>query len=167
MVKPERQQLLLPLLIAGMIVLAVLMAALSSERTESEPFANRSAHSSSSEGYKAWYLANRKAGLPLSVWERPFEDLHTLPAPATMLIVEPYTVARTEIIFGQQEIESLMDWVSQGNTLVLLDDFKRYGSARLLRQLHLRITTDPRPAPFTLAHRIRLPYWAAISTNRC
>ena len=95
----------------------------------------RSIYNDSPTGYRAWWLACQKSHVLLEAWEKPFSKLNTMPASATMLIVEPFTFSKSSVLFGQEEAEATLDWVEQGNTLVLLDDFRRYGSQRIAEQL--------------------------------
>ena len=155
----------LPILLLCLASLIVLMTALNPEQPSPEPIANRSIYSNASSGYRAWYLASKKAGAPMRVWEKSFLKLEQMPAPATMLIVEPYTVSKTSVIFGQKEATQLLDWVADGNTLVLLDDFRRFGSNSLAYTLSLNIehwkkpligtsgTSLPKPSPVHIANK--------------
>jgi hypothetical protein len=126
-------------------VLAAALALLSPDQPETEPLANRSVYNYGATGYRAWYLASKKAGIPILTWERSFAHLDEMPSPATMLMVEPYTVAKTSIIFGKKEGLYLLKWVEEGNTLVLLDSFKRYGSDFMADILSLDIHTRKKP----------------------
>lgn len=133
------QGILLAILLICLAVLGTLLTLLSPTQPQSEPLANRSIYNSDVSGYRAWYLTNKKAGIPMRPWEKSFANLAALPAPATMLMVEPYTVAKTSIIFGKKEAAMLLAWVSEGNTLVLLDDFRRYGSNSIAYDLALQV----------------------------
>jgi hypothetical protein len=146
----------LPILLVVLVVLVTLhtMLAPNQPNNPEEPLANRSIYNSAPTGYRAWYLASKKAGLPLLVWERSFSHLNELPSPSTMLIVEPYAVDKNSIIFGDKEVARLMYWVQQGNTLVLLDNFNRYGSSYVVNTLALRLapgTDTPNTLPRTLS----------------
>lgn len=153
---PRRPVFILPLLLMALIVMVALLTMLSPERSQPEPFANRSIYNNAPSGYKAWYLANRKAGLPMTAWERSFSDLDQVPEPATMLIVEPFTVAQSHITFGRDEVNTLLTWVSRGNTLVLLDDFKRYGSEYFLQVMSQKVRNAPGSANLPL-HALAKP----------
>lgn len=142
----SRSGLLLSLLGVCMLFLVGLLTLVASPQPEAEPFMDRSIFNSGPSGYRAWMLVNQKSGLPLIPWQQSFSDLKSLPRPAVMVIVEPYTVARSQVIFGRKEAEALLDWVAQGNTLILLDDFKRYGSQHLLRRLELTLNSLSPPA---------------------
>lgn len=147
MARPSGKAVLLPLLLLGLVILVFLLTMLTQPGMEAEPFANRSIYNSDGTGYRAWYLASRKAGLPMSIWQKPFRNINELPTPSTMLLVEPYTVARTSITFGPQDTRALLSWVEEGNTLILLDDFQRRGSESLLTRLGLNIRIQASDAP--------------------
>ncbi len=152
-----KQMLSLPILLLCLAGLIVLMTALNPEQPSTEPIANRSIYSSAPTGYRAWYIASKKAGAPMRVWEKPFLKLEQMPAPATMLMVEPYTVAKTSVIFGQKEATRLLDWVADGNTLVLLDDFRRFGSNSLAYTLSLEIERNRQAASTKAGNRSKQP----------
>jgi hypothetical protein len=133
------QNWILPILLLVLAGLVTVLTMLSPNQQNAEPLADRSIYNSAPTGYRAWYLTSKKAGIPILVWEKPFFHLHELPSPATMLIVEPYTVDKSSIIFGDKEVTSLLKWVQQGNTLVLLDNFKRYGSSYVTHVLALEL----------------------------
>lgn len=133
------QNWILPVLLFMLAGLVIVLTILSPNQQNAEPLADRSIYNSAPTGYRAWYLTNQKAGIPILVWEKSFLHLNELPSPATMLIVEPYTVDKSSVIFGEKEVASLMRWVQQGNTLVLLDNFKRYGSSYVTQGLSLQL----------------------------
>lgn len=142
--KIRKEALLLPLLLLGMAVLVSLTTLMAKQpHQDSESLSNRSVYNYGASGYKGWFLASQKAGLPIQSWEESFDELKTLPYPATMLIIKPYTVSGSEIIFGRNEAERLLKWVAQGNTLILLDDFGRYGANTIANRLSLSIFRKP------------------------
>ncbi len=132
--------LVIPVLLIGLALLITVSTLLtqSGPKTQ-ESIVDRSVYSSGPTGYKAWFLSAQKAGLPIQSWENSFNELHTLPQPATMLMVKPYTVSDAKIIFGRKDTDRLLQWVAAGNTLVILDDFKRFGSNALAYQLNLSV----------------------------
>lgn len=140
--RPLNQSLVLTALFIALAILGVIYALLSPEPQPAEPLSDRSIYNTAPTGYRAWYLTNQKAGVPMRPWQKAFTELDAMPAPATLLMVEPYTVAKTSIIFGQKEAAMLLKWVAQGNTLVLLDDFRRYGSNSIAYTLALEIERD-------------------------
>lgn len=96
------------------------------ENSDFEYFSNRSVFNGKPTGYRAWHVLLEKTGLPVMVWRKDFQSLEELPGPATMIMLEPYTVAGTrDVVFGNRDLELLMNWVSKGNTLVFADDFTR------------------------------------------
>jgi hypothetical protein len=136
---PWQKRWLLP----GLLLVLTVMVALSTLSTQmpagNEPLANRSIYNNGPSGYRAWWLACQKSGLGFVSWEKPFEKLGTLPESATMLVVEPFTFSASEVLFGEEEAEATLDWVRRGNTLVLLDDFHRFGSYYVAQQVGLRV----------------------------
>jgi hypothetical protein len=147
MARDRFRNLWLPLMLGGLLILVFLMTQLSQPGMEAEPFANRSVFNNDATGYRAWFLASRKTGLPVRIWQKPFSKISELPGPATMLIVEPYTVSSTTTTFTHKDSRTLLAWVGRGNTLVLLDDFQRRGSEALLHQLEpsLKVQTAKNP----------------------
>lgn len=134
----KKRNLLIPVFLLGLAALTGLSTYIGQQNTSpQEALEESSIYNSGPSGYRAWYLAAQKAGLPIQAWENPLDDLETLPVPATMLIVQPYTVAGNQIIFGQKDVEKLLRWVGRGNSLVLLDDFTRNGSHLLATRLML------------------------------
>jgi hypothetical protein len=104
----------------------------------------RSVYNQGATGYRAWYLACKKANVLFEIWIRP---VASLPVSAngqlqtyTMLMVKPYSVVRQETSFTPAEAQQVLSWVTQGNTLVLLDDFKRSGSHTIAN--HVQLSTE-------------------------
>lgn len=135
------KQLAFVLAILGGLALLAFLISLRSAQGDSrrEIITQRSVYNSQPSGYRAWFLATEKAGLPIDIWRKPFSQLGQLPEPAAMLIVEPYTMAQSDVTFGEKEVDSLLGWVTRGNSLILLDDFKRHGAAHLLERLSLKL----------------------------
>ncbi|WP_373532373.1 DUF4350 domain-containing protein [Vampirovibrio sp.] len=135
----QKKALLLPLFLLGLAALTTLTTFLAQDqKPQTEALAQNSIYNNGPSGYKAWFLTAQKVGLPIQAWENSFEELDTLPVPSTMLIVKPFTVSGPNIVFGKNEASQLMAWVAKGNTLVLLDDFKRFGSNAMVRQLQFK-----------------------------
>jgi len=130
---------LLPGLLLLLAVLVGLSTLFSPSAQNGEPLANRSIYNTSASGYRAWWLACQKSGLGLTPWEKSFDKLDTLPGAATMLMVEPFTFSSSNVLFGEKEAELTLDWVRQGNTLVLLDDFHRAGSHAVAQKILARV----------------------------
>ena len=127
-------------LLGVLMILAMMYgAAFFSQKAERrEMMPSRSIHNAQPTGYMGWYLAAQQAGLKLHVWRRPFSRLAEMPEGSAMIVVEPHTVSGTQLVFGENESERLLQWVAKGNTLVLLDNFGRVGPNTLLRQLGWR-----------------------------
>jgi hypothetical protein len=135
-----QKTLLLPLFLLGLAGLTTLTTFLGQNpKAQTEALVENSIYNHGPSGYKAWFLTAQKIGLPLRVWESSFNELNTLPTPATMLIVKPFTVSGSSVVFGKKEAALLMQWVAKGNTLILLDDFNRFGSNALAQQLQLTV----------------------------
>lgn len=132
-----------PLVLVLTAALVGLSTLLTPPGSNQEPLPNRSIYNSAPSGYRAWWLSCQKAGLGIVPWEKPFSKLETLPESATMLIVQPLTFSKSNVLFGQQEANLTLSWVAQGNTLVLLDDFGRFGSKRLAEEV-LQTVHKPR-----------------------
>lgn len=145
--RPLNQNLLLTILLISLAGLGLLYTMLTPEPPMTEALPDRSIYNASPTGYRAWHLSNQKAGIPMRPWQKPFTELDAMPGPATMLMVEPYTVAKTSVIFGQKEAAMLLGWVAEGNTLVLLDDFRRYGSNAIAYTLALEVERSRQRQP--------------------
>jgi hypothetical protein len=141
---PERWVLL------GMFALLATLVALTTflapALENSEPLPNRSVYNSAPSGYRAWFLASQRSGITIVPWEKSFEKLNELPAEATMVLVEPLTYSQSATLFGRQETEQLLEWVAQGNSVVLLDHFRRNGSQAVLLAAYRSLALRP-PAP--------------------
>jgi hypothetical protein len=133
------------LLAAILLVLTMTTSEVAQQESgDFEYFTNRSVLNSKPSGYRAWYLAMERLGLPLMVWKRGFNQLDELVTPATMVIIEPYAVAGArEVVFGTRELELLMNWVSQGNTLILADDFSRRRMRSYAQTIGVPVTLRP------------------------
>jgi hypothetical protein len=129
-------------LLAGVVGLTTL---LSPGLQNQEPLANRSIYNSAPSGYRAWYLTSQKAGLAILPWEKSFAQIDLLPNPATMMLVEPYTLSKTSVLFSQKESEAVLAWVAKGNTLLLLDDFHRFGSQGIAQVALDRVASLRKP----------------------
>lgn len=136
------ERLLLPVLLLAMVLLGIIQTLLSVNPAMPEVLPNRSIHNNANSGYRAWHQTVKKAGLPVFPWIKPFSDLKALPEPVTMLLVEPYTVAKSSIVFGKKEAQALLQWVQKGNTVILLDDFQRSGSQEIAQQLDVIVTQN-------------------------
>lgn len=144
----NKKNLLLPVFLLGLAFLTGITTYLSQNSAPArEAMAESSIYNSGPSGYRAWFLAAQKSDLPIQTWENSFEDMESLPSPATMLIIQPYTVAGSAVIFGQKESDHLLRWVGQGNTLILLDDFTRSGSHTLAARLMLTPKRNSRSHP--------------------
>jgi len=134
----------------GMLALLAALVALTTflapALENSEPLPNRSVYNSAPTGYRAWFLASQRSGITIVPWEKPFEKLNELPAEATMVLVEPLTYSQSATLFGRQETEQLLEWVAQGNSVVLLDHFRRNGSQAVLLAAYRSLALRP-PAP--------------------
>lgn len=139
----KKESLLLPLFLLGLALLTGVTTYLAQDTPSTgEALVENSIYNNGPSGYRAWFLTAQKSGLPVKTWENGFEDINSLPSPATMLIIKPYTVAGTQVVFGQKETEQLLRWVGHGNTLLLLDDFRRSGSHTLASRLMLKAKKD-------------------------
>lgn len=157
----DRRGWVLALLIGLIAVLGLLAAAIDPRRPQDEPFSNRSIFNARPSGYKAWHLAAEKSGLSVTPWRKPFSELSDLPQPATMVIIEPYTVSDQRITFSPENVGALLHWVGQGNTLIVIDDFRRIGTALIPDALDL---PKPRPAQGNQKHyRLTLSETAAAA----
>lgn len=123
------------LLLSGAIFLTTLVK--SGQQGRDELMINRSVYNAKPSGYKAWYQTLQNAGVQTRIWRTPFSSLNKLPAPATMVIIEPYTYNDMTVTFGPKDIKSLLAWVEEGNTLVLLDTFQRKNIRKLLVPLRI------------------------------
>lgn len=143
----RKEALLIPLFLMGLAVLTALTTYLTQdEKTGREALVENSIYNGGPSGYKAWFLTAQKAGLPVKVWESGFDELNTLPLPSTVLIVKPFTVAGSKIVFGHKEADQLLDWVARGNNLVLLDDFSRTGSNAIAHRVMLNVRREVLPS---------------------
>jgi hypothetical protein len=145
-IRSLRKTLIVPFFLLGLAGLTTLTTFLDLHpKAQTEALPENSIYNNGPSGYKAWFLTVQKIGLPIRVWENSFNELNTLPTPATMLIVKPFTVSGASVVFGKKEAAMLMQWVGKGNTLILLDDFNRFGSSALARQLQLRVHQSTPP----------------------
>ncbi len=155
----SKEALWLTFLLAGIITfvgLATLFAP--PDHFGGEALVENSIHNAGPSGYKAWFMASQKSGLAIAAWEDSFDALNELPTPTTMLIVKPYTVTNDSVAFDKKETAKLLQWVAKGNTLVLLDDFRRVGSSALLErfQLDVRLPAPVKPKAPSPAPAMRL-----------
>lgn len=113
------------------------------ERSGDSAPVGRSIYSAAPSGSKAWYLTLKRSGLPLMVWDKPLLPHGGPPLPALLVLISP------ESGFDVREADALLDWVDRGHTVVLLDDFVRAGSVRILRRLahRLVLTSEAPPLP--------------------
>lgn len=153
---------LLILSLLGLVVLTFLYTMTSPQKAETTPLPNRSLYNAAPMGVRAWYLTLKKAGLPIKSWERAFKELSDIPHPSTMVIVEPYTVAQSSIIFGQKDIDALFQWVQRGNTLVFLDNWGRYGAQYILKRMNVAdlgvvVETYTIPASMQMPQTLSVP----------
>ncbi|HEY9746270.1 MAG TPA: DUF4350 domain-containing protein [Oculatellaceae cyanobacterium] len=107
-----------------------------------EDFVNRSIYNSAPSGSRAWYLAIKKSGIPVSLWEESFQELKALPGPATMLIIQPFAVISGRMVFDEAATQQLLTWVGQGNTLILLDDFQRPEAKAFIEHVGFRVIAE-------------------------
>jgi hypothetical protein len=144
----SKEALWLTFLLTGIVTFVGLATLLASPRHSSrEALVENSVHNAGPSGYKAWFMASQKSGLAIATWEDSFDTLNELPTPTTMLIVKPYTVTNNSIAFDGKETAKLLQWVAKGNTLVLLDDFRRTGSSALLERFHLDLRSPASVVP--------------------
>ena len=134
---------ILPGMLGVLIVLVFLSTLLAPSKSTQETLPNRSAYNAAETGTRAWYLAMQQSGVRVSLWEQPFAELTTLSQPTSMVIISPYTYSTDSAVFSPKEAEQLMGWVAQGNTLILLDDFRRAGSGRIARAARLQVRVLP------------------------
>ncbi len=154
----SKEALWLTFLLTGIVTFVGLATLLTpSNHSGAEALVENSIHNAGPSGYKAWFLASQKSGLAIASWEDSFDGLRELPTPTTMLIVKPYTVTNDSVAFDQKETAKLLQWVAKGNTLVLLDDFRRVGSGALLEgfQLDLRLPAPAKPKASNPAPALR------------
>ena len=137
----SQKQWLFPLLLILLAGLVGLTTLVTPPVPKAEPLANRSIYNSAPSGYRAWSLAAQKSGLTVVPWEKPFTKLDSLPGTATMLMVEPFTFSKSTVLFGEKEADTMLSWVAEGNTLVLLDDFHRFGSHEVAQLVLERVKT--------------------------
>ncbi len=120
---------------------------------------NRAIYNAKPTGYKAWHMALERSGLAVSIWKKPFKELGKKPTrqshsndavlPKTMVIIEPYTVSHTNVLFGKEQVKSLLNWIFTGNRLVLIDSFDHSGTRMLLRLLGVVVhPADPNKSNF-------------------
>ncbi len=141
---------MLPVMLGVLAVLVFLSTLMAPSKSSQEALPNRSAYNFSATGTRAWYLAMQNAGIKVSLWERPFAELSSLSQPVSMVMISPYTYSSDAAVFSPKEAELLMQWVAQGNTLILLDDFRRPGSGRIARAARLQmrvLSSRQRPRP--------------------
>ncbi len=148
MAEPLTNRKFLMTLVAFVLVLLGMMyltTQLSQTVSQKEFLPNRSVYNNKPTGYRAWYLAAEKAGVRTSVWRKTFSHLEELPAPTTMVMIAPLSVAGTQVIFSEKEARKLLRWVGQGNTLVLLDQFRRVGAGTILKSVNLTLRQSNTP----------------------
>lgn len=130
-----------------LIALVVLMA-----------FFNRSPHRSAATswvpssfnpvgaGHLAFYQTLADLHWPVERWREPLARLSTQGTGNTLIITRSDSGVRGD--FSGQEIELLSQWVSEGNTLVLLGSFGEWNDTRdLLRRFGFTIGESQNPNP--------------------
>ena len=117
-----RQQVFI---ILGLVFLTVLLAGLNAatyvqkeKMPDSESSPNRSTYNNGATGLRAFYDLLAETGRRPMRWQQPVAALASGGAdgPSTFVVV-----GRTRREFGDDEIESLLNWVSRGNRLVIID----------------------------------------------
>lgn len=122
---------------------------------QQEFFSNPSVFNGKQTGYRAWHLMMQQADKtnelpPIRIWKRPFTDLmkkDVAPALAsTIVIVEPFSVAGFRELMTPEDEKNLSEWITRGNTLILLDPFRRPRMKTVLNHLGLQPTplTNPK-----------------------
>jgi len=97
-------------------------------------------------GTKALYLALQNLDWPVERWRRPWRELADGSTRDGLLIItrQPLATART---ISQQEEQQLLEWVDQGNHLLLLGEFwETEDGQRLLERIGFEITDFYREA---------------------
>lgn len=129
-------------LVAVLIVLTVMMSLSSlvqkrAENTQAEWMTNRSIYNMKPSGYRAWYETMKAGKVGVRPWRKSFMSLDDLPRPSTMLVLEPFSYSSQGDLLTKDDLQALLYWVAEGNTLVFIDDFRRSKTARILNHLHL------------------------------
>lgn len=90
-------------------------------------------------GYDALAQMLRKSAVPLQVYRGDFNQLHRIPAPATMVMIGPMesTAEGRHKLQTPEDSQKLLDWVCQGNTAIVLDDFEMKSAQTLLAPVTL------------------------------
>ncbi|MEB3287549.1 MAG: DUF4350 domain-containing protein [Vampirovibrionales bacterium] len=157
------------LLFLFLIVISLFTSILSSGKEQEklpEFQVDRSIYNAKGSGYQAWYQTIRQANktsennksVSVKVWRAPFEQLGQIGAPAnapaTMLILEPkYLNSPRESPINQADLDALLEWVRQGNTLIFLDKINRPHTRQLLARLQFKQHQQkppPLPKPITI-----------------
>ncbi len=133
----SRQEWLLALLLVLLAALSLAIMALNPANTPGETYSNRAVDNSHPSGYKAWWLAAGQSGLSVTPWRKSFGQLDDLPYPATMLLIEPFTVSERTLTLNPDSLARLLHWVRKGNTVIVMDEFRRMGTAVLPHALGL------------------------------
>lgn len=135
------------------IVLVILVVILASVQTATnninqpkELYRNHSIYNDNNSGYRAWFLTMEKSGVDVHIWRKPFTKLAELPKSATMLISQPQSaIAGNQISFREEQFKQVLDWASQGNTVILLDDLDRLWLKKALKRENITLLPDPKP----------------------
>ena len=130
--------ILTTVLIIILISTVTLTVFISNDKDKTEYDVYRSIYNTKASGYAAWYKIAKKSGLNIKPWRFDFYSLiKNSKDKATMIVNSPGLVARKLNYFGISDIETLLDWVKKGNTLIFIDDFSFASSKRLLDALNI------------------------------
>ena len=113
----QRKWLWVGIAIAVMIILTLVAAPNSGRKNDSG-----STYGKSPDGYGAWYEYMSKQEIPLKRWRKPFTQLIEADVQdATYLKI----LSQSDYLLSLEGISSAeLDWVSQGNTLVLIGKYQ-------------------------------------------
>lgn len=125
-----------------LIIATIVNIVMSKNQDDFEYFTNRSIYNYKPSGYAAWYKVDTESKLKIKVWKNDFNGLININnPPATMIMVSPEFIASNRYVFTTIDQDNLLNWVRMGNTLVLVDDFRKKSSKRFLEKLNIQLAT--------------------------
>jgi hypothetical protein len=111
------------LILLSAVLLVAVLAALNAasyvrveRESETEMLPDRSTFNSGGTGTRALFEYLRESGAEAARWQRPMDALAGPDAPGSLVIVGP-----TRLAVEQRDAELIIDWVSAGGRLVLVD----------------------------------------------
>jgi hypothetical protein len=138
----EKATFLITITIA-MIILVVatgVSVVLSEKKDNIEIKKDRSVYNKKASGYAAWLEVAEKSGININTWSKSFNALSTSEKENfSMVLASPEFIAGSRTVYTSADITKLLNWVRNGNTLIVLDDFNKASSRQLLNHLNLEL----------------------------